>query len=540
MDTQFTNLNMNSLLSSSDDKYFSVLGRNNSKPSDQSNGQQFSEQFAKADATFHVESGAVDKTEVLSTEVQSDDVLDAEKEELSPLADIFPGPIVSLADVSDFENVSFITASGSLPPTAILNPESSEAEFSEGTPSIRKSANFNFDEWESDFAASTKLGDNFAAVEAAIGKYAARKEDVDQAQSVILPAVMQVKSEYSSITPSIGEANHSPSWAGASQKVGQPELAPAKLLDGNQSDRSLNKFDSNEELSQPTSAKPESTEYRPANLASQLRPGRELKTGVGLNTQDVDVDFAQVSQNKDLKSITSASASETKSLVQDPKLDPLNLRLANKLETNRTASKNAKEEDSPDFEAIDEKPVVTRTETSVIVGDKVTQTSIPFSLLNPVTVPTNQKSVSFDWNSPKFAERFATEISDLSVNGDLKKFEINPRNLGRLEVSLIARGTSEIIQIEAESQAARDVIVQHSQAIQEMLKAQGRSDLSVRVDLKDASFGSASEGNGQNLAQQDGTGTGEDRPGPQTGRDSIISADINSEPEVTSDEGRYA
>ncbi|MEP2988244.1 MAG: flagellar hook-length control protein FliK [Parasphingorhabdus sp.] len=564
METQFTNLNLNSSLSSSDDKYLSVLGRNNSKPSDQSNGRHFSDQFAKADATFQIESGLSDKAEVLPTEVQSDVVLGAEKEERSPPTEFFSGPIVSLAEVSGLENASFFTTSESLPLSANSHPESSEAEFDEGTSSIRKSASLNFDEWETDFAATTELGDNFAAVESAIAKYAARTHGVDQAQSAILPAAMQTNSKYSPITPTMGDVKPSPSWAGTSEKAGQPEFVPAKdpsfsgqdrsmpetafgsrastrSFEVSQSDRSLNKFNGDEELPRPTSAKPDPIEYRPANLVPELKPGRELKAGVGSNIHDVDAGFARVSQGSDSKSIVSTSASDVKISMQDTKLlDSSNRRLADKTETNRTANKNAKEDDFLDFEAIDEKPVMTRTEMLASAGEKVAQNSIPLSLLNPVTVPTNQKPISFDWNSPNFAERFGKEISDLAVNGDLKKFEINPRNLGRLEVSLIARGTSEVIQIEAESQAARDVIVQHSQAIQEMLKAQGRSDLSVRVDLKDAGFGSASEGNGQNLAQQDGTGTREDRPGSQSGSGSTISADIRSEPEVAREEGRYA
>lgn len=150
-----------------------------------------------------------------------------------------------------------------------------------------------------------------------------------------------------------------------------------------------------------------------------------------------------------------------------------------------------------------------------------------------------QKTVSFDWNAPQFAERFAAEVSDLRINGDLKKFEINPRNMGRLEVSLISRAGSEIIQIEAETDAARDVIVQNSQAIQDMLKAQGRSDLTVRVDVRENSFAASQNGN-MDFSQQDGAGEREEGATPSQHSRAAAPIESDSEPQLPTDNSRYA
>ena len=56
---------------------------------------------------------------------------------------------------------------------------------------------------------------------------------------------------------------------------------------------------------------------------------------------------------------------------------------------------------------------------------------VPSSNL-PIQAATH-KTVNFDWNAPNFAGRFAAEVSGMTTIGDSKKFEINPRNLGRLE-----------------------------------------------------------------------------------------------------------
>ena len=95
-----------------------------------------------------------------------------------------------------------------------------------------------------------------------------------------------------------------------------------------------------------------------------------------------------------------------------------------------------------------------------------------------------QKSTSFDMSSPQVAERLGAEIAEISVNGGTKKFEINPRNLGRMEIILTTRGSTEIIEIQTEHQAAKHIIAQHSQALQDILKSQGRDDLTLRVEVK--------------------------------------------------------
>lgn len=149
------------------------------------------------------------------------------------------------------------------------------------------------------------------------------------------------------------------------------------------------------------------------------------------------------------------------------------------------------------------------------------------------------KTVSFDWNAPQFAERFASEMSDLTINGDLKKFEINPRNMGRLEVSFISRGGAEIIQIGAENDAAREMIVQHSQAIQDMLKAQGRSDLTLRVDVRENMlFGPQQDS--MNFDQQDSASAREERAAPSKNRGSGMPTEVDADPQGPSDNSRYA
>lgn len=150
-----------------------------------------------------------------------------------------------------------------------------------------------------------------------------------------------------------------------------------------------------------------------------------------------------------------------------------------------------------------------------------------------------QKTVNFDWNALQFAERFASEIGDLKINGDLKKFEINPRNMGRLEISLLAQGPNEIIQIEAENQAARDVIAQHSQAIQDMLKAQGRSDLLLRIDLKENML-SAGPNDNMNFEQQDSANAQQERSARSPSHRSAMSSGSEVEPQNSDDNGRYA
>jgi hypothetical protein len=257
-----------------------------------------------------------------------------------------------------------------------------------------------------------------------------------------------------------------------------------------------------------------------------------------LNRQPEDKKTAPRGVAREMPRATEAS--ELEKPVQEPRiLDSINLRLSNKIEVDRPLGTRS-ETDLPASNTGVEKQAAANLELPAASVEKSVPITTPVHLLNIPTSPTVHKTVNFDWNSPQFAERFAAEISDLSTNGDLKRFEINPRNLGRLEVAFVARGGTEFIRIEAESQAARDAIVQHSQVIQDMLKAQGRSDLTIRVDIKDQGFSSASDNSGLNFAQQDETGPRDDRPKSQSRGVSTLSSDIGIETDVQRDEGRYA
>lgn len=157
---------------------------------------------------------------------------------------------------------------------------------------------------------------------------------------------------------------------------------------------------------------------------------------------------------------------------------------------------------------------------------------------NPVT-----KTVSFDWNAPQFAERFANELSDLNISGDLKKFEINPRNMGRLEVSFVSRGGVETIRIEAESDAAREVIVQHSQAIQDLLKANGRADLNLRVDVRENMLAASDNGGlnpGQHNSGNEREGEAAGTPNRTTAQTEALRGDSDPGQQGSSDNSLYA
>ncbi|GAA0466942.1 hypothetical protein GCM10009096_04560 [Parasphingorhabdus litoris] len=198
-----------------------------------------------------------------------------------------------------------------------------------------------------------------------------------------------------------------------------------------------------------------------------------------------------------------------------------------------TNDKPIKLETKPSFAEMDSRPAASHLERSIELSAPVQSPS--------VSGATNgmQKVVNFDWNAPLFAERFASELSDLTATGDLKKFEINPRNMGRLEVSFAARGGAEILQIEAESEAAREVIMQHSQAIQDMLKAQGRSDVTLRVDVRDNML--ASSGNdSMNFAQQDRSDTQEERSNPTQHYGQTAPLEGPVDPQMPTDNSRYA
>lgn len=188
--------------------------------------------------------------------------------------------------------------------------------------------------------------------------------------------------------------------------------------------------------------------------------------------------------------------------------------------------------------------------------EKTAELSAPVPVAPVVTAQHNAvKTVSFDWHAPQFAERFASELADLNGNGDLRKFEINPRNMGRLEVSFIARGATEIVRIEAESDAVREVIVQHSQAIQDLLKANGRGDLTLRVDVRDNMLAASNnpgqntgDNTGLNFARQDSAhdgaqnNAGERNNGSShsSNRASTTPAESDAGTQVSADNSRYA
>lgn len=150
-----------------------------------------------------------------------------------------------------------------------------------------------------------------------------------------------------------------------------------------------------------------------------------------------------------------------------------------------------------------------------------------------------QAAVSFDLTAPRIAERLATEIAVLSVSGETKKFEINPRNLGRMEIMFTTRGSTEIIEIQTEHRSAKDIIVQHSQALQEMLKSQGRDDLTFRVDVKENMLSSSRSDNG-NQFQQESRDTREHQSRSTRSGRTLPAFDGAPDSERASDNSRYA
>ncbi len=235
---------------------------------------------------------------------------------------------------------------------------------------------------------------------------------------------------------------------------------------------------------------------------------------------------------------------------EQPVLDSLDLRLASNRNLAGTKSVQAPEIDARVSKAPTDASMKIETKSSFMEMQKLStghdlETTIELSAPAPVAQPTStqtatQKTVGFDWNAPQFAERFASEISDMRINGDLKKFEINPRNMGRLEVSFLSRGGVEVLQIEAESDAAREVIVQHSQAIQDILKAQGRSDLTLRVDVRDNMF-AASQNDSMDFSHQNGAGEQEEHTAsPSQNGSAAMTTEGDVDPPAPSDNSRYA
>ena len=137
-----------------------------------------------------------------------------------------------------------------------------------------------------------------------------------------------------------------------------------------------------------------------------------------------------------------------------------------------------------------------KTDTAKIetqpLSEKIERPAEPLPTVNSVVQlavrETLQKPVPIDFTSPKIVDRLASEIIDVADSAGIKKFEINPRNLGRMEITFTTRGTEEFISIQTENRAAKDMIAQHSQVLQELLKSQGREDLTVRVDVKESAL----------------------------------------------------
>lgn len=167
------------------------------------------------------------------------------------------------------------------------------------------------------------------------------------------------------------------------------------------------------------------------------------------------------------------------------------------------------------------------------------QTTIATLSVHPVPREQVQAGAPFDLTAPRLAERLAAEISDMSASGETKKFEINPRNLGRMEITFATRGSTEIVEIQTENRFAKDVIAQHSHLLQDMLKSQGRDDLSFRVDVKDNMLASARADSGQ-LGQQDNRGGREQQSAPAQSGPKLPVLESGRERMPVSDDGRYA
>lgn len=207
-------------------------------------------------------------------------------------------------------------------------------------------------------------------------------------------------------------------------------------------------------------------------------------------------------------------------------------------DANAGATSNLQGPISPDREFIE--PVKFDMQSAI----KTAETSIeqqPFanSMANLAVRETSHKPVSFNMAAPQFAERLAAEIADISSTGGTKSFEINPRNLGRMEIIFTTRGSSEIIEIQTEHRAAKDIIVQHSQVLQEMLKSQGRDDLTFRVDVKE-NMVSSSRTDDANLSRQENGDAQQHRSSPSQSTGLAPSSDNSTENEPLSDNGRYA
>lgn len=557
MNTQIIKSDIKSFLASSDEQQSVVLGQRNHNSTEDKYSENFSDHFDRAGDTVRVEVLSSKDTAVLGSEKQHAEELDTD------IASLLSVPIItpfstkssngSMGMVSDQSVNSTIRPSNNDMP--VLDDQSN----GQWKP---QPANASMVDWEYSLAESAPLKDNFTAVETAIARYSAKNDHIEEADLGLavnpqkampktldddlksLANILDVHdrskhareisvSDRPEETLSLGIKERSIVEKGSSIESANFRPAHSYKIESVLSEK--NDFGTSESRLTSLSAS--------AGTVSSVRSENSLETTKqsGLSRRDIDADSQQevsekpkervVGNQPGLKGLTAKSIAPH---------DSQNLRFVSNNAVERVTQKPTSDFYSPKSEAANIEKLLSDIELPTSSVDRTSSPNIPAHLANLTTAAANPKPTVFDWTSPNFAERFATEISDLTVNGALKKFEINPRNLGRLEVALIARGNSEIIQIEAESLAARDVIIQHSQVIQDMLKAQGRSDLTIRVDLRDGAFADTSNGAGAHLAQQNGTDKREGHSNSQPGHGSNKATELKPDLQDIIDEGRYA
>lgn len=559
MNTQFIKFDIKSFSAPSDEQQGAMPSQGSFRPTEEQYGEDFADHFNRAGGAVGTEESSSKDTNDLGSEKQSASELNTE----SDIASLFSVPFIEPLSTRP-SDVSIRPVSDSWTNSSIeLKPVDTSAEEVQLNEEPRPhSTNVDLVDWEAGFANSGPLRDNFTAVESAIAKYSSKNSSLGQTgnepnanalEGVALPSENAAKSEEN---PLRNQKLPVQTGVSVASRIEDEDLLPlpksSPVADKNNSIQST-------DLRPPfsTSVQTHTAEKKHLNSSeSQVGASKtisgdsedgQIQNAIQLvgrskeKTRGVDAVPTHMSPEKLQERASRESISIPARPAKEPGLlDSLNLRLANKIDVDHSAQRSNLNFDNIESELSGVGKSILTAEPSASSVDRLSSFNIPPHLANVTTATANPKPVVFDWASPNFAERFATEISDLTVSGDLKKFEINPRNLGRLEVALVARGNSEIIQIEAESLAAREVIVQHSQAIQDMLKAQGRSDLTIRVDHRDSAFADASNGGGEHLAQQNGTDAHEGRSDPQSGNGSNTASGLKSDPEETTDEGRYA
>lgn len=108
-----------------------------------------------------------------------------------------------------------------------------------------------------------------------------------------------------------------------------------------------------------------------------------------------------------------------------------------------------------------------------------------------------------------------------------------------MEIVFSTRGSEEFIEIQTEHRAAKDIISQNSQLLQDILKSQGRDDLTLRIDVKDNMM-SSSRNEGGTLSQQGHRDAPEQQQKPSQHRKMASAFDNGAEPAPASDNSRYA